>query len=353
MKKLALIALLAPILILGCIEPTTECPVSQYLDQGVAVTYLLTDFEHIMSGNQLRLSFDMTNLGEATAEDITAEIIGPDNFYILDQKKQIPDKGTYHSYQSSTLYPPDPERCLEGNAITDEFILFSRSGKQTPEAGTPIRLRIHYKYTTKAWADLVVMSQNEWEKALQSGDRPRGNQWSSAAPVKVKVTVPDTPLVPESDSQSKPVKIRFEYALAGEVKAVADPTSTNRQICALLGWRGLGENIPNCVDEVRITLQEGLAFDTGHTKNFCGGVMGSHNCAFGPAEYVGGPVREAYLRPAKVSPDKQRAEDYVLWVTVTKDHEDIIQETLKIYVDATYQMETIYETGPVVIGHVG
>ena len=343
MKKLLLLTLF---LVFGCLElGGTTCPVSQYLDQGVAVTYLDTDFKHILAGNQLTVTFDMTNLGEATAEGITAEIIGPDNFYILDSDSS-------QDFPGQALHPPDPERCLEGNAISSTITILSRSGKQTPESGTPIRLRLHYNYTSRSWADLVVMSKEEWDKSVQADQRPRGYQWSSAAPVKVKITVPDTPIVmdPEQSEQMVPINVRLEYSLGGEVKAVADPTTGNRQICAFRGWGGLGENIPNCVDRLSLKLQDGLAF-VEHTKTFCGGVSGPGNCKFISNE--DGEYTEVQLLPAKVSPDEKRAEDYVLWVKVTKPLDEIVQENLKIYADAYYQMETTYETDKVVIGHVG
>jgi len=347
MKRLLL--LLSLFLVFGCLEPTQTCPVSQYLDQGVAVTYLETDFKEILSGNKIVVSYDITNLGESTAEDITAEIVGPDNFYVLDEN-------VFQDHSIWTLYPPDPAKCLEGKAISEEITLGSRSGKQTPLDGVPIRLKISYKYTSRSWADLIVMSKEEWDKTVQSGERPRGNQWESAAPVKVKITVPDSPIVPESDESedmAKPIRIKLEYGLGGEIKAVVNnPNPKDIQICAFEGWREPGEYVPNCVGDLRISLQEGLTFETEHPKNFCGGIIGPINCVFGPADNDGN-VREAYLRPAKVSPDKQRTEEYVLWVTVTENPQNIVQETFKIYADATYTMQTIYETDKVVINNVG
>ena len=360
------ILLFALVLVAGCLESTsTDCPVSQYLDQGVAATYLETDFREILAGNPLNVRVDVNNLGEAIGRNIKGEIIGPDNFYILEKQ----DWGGWPACEDAedgciwespaTLYPPDPERCLEGNVETGKVKMISRAGKQTPSDGVQLRFRLTYDYTSQAWADLIAMDEVEWTRQIKTGSLPQGYQWQSAAPIKIKLIVPDSPIVLREATlgESYPIRIRLDYALIGEAKAVVKSYDKPdaRDVCAFVGsYKEAPDSVPNCIRSLTITLQKGLAFDTGNQNAYCGGVRGNSRCAdnymVASGDNPGDPMRQIIITPAKVSPSKKNAEEYVLWVEVT-DEPGIIQKTYKITAEADYRMEIVYDTDKVVVSN--
>jgi len=352
----------AVLLVLGCIEmPGAVCPVSQYLDQGVAVTYLDTDFDEILAGNPLKVRVDVGNLGEAIGRNVRAEVVGPDNFYLLGTQDWGDGEASWTA--SGDLYPPDPQRCLEGGIETGTVTLMSRTGKETPSDGVRIRLKLNYDYKSQAWADLIAMDEMEWNRQVKTGQMPQGYQWQSAAPIKVKIIVPDSPvvlpmeIVPLEDRNAYPIRVRLEYALIGEAKAVDEGTPENQEVCAFVGHReGAPQFVPNCVKSLKLVLQKGLAFDTDNPDSYCGGSRGNSRCVDSYVTAEGDnpsdPKRAIDIDPAKVSPNKNNIEEYVLWVKVA-DNPGIIQKTYKITAEAQYTMEVVYDTNKVVVSDAG
>lgn len=294
-----LVWLLMLVLCIGCIGTGQKqmCDV-RYNQAGVAVTNMQVDYPQIYAGNKLRLSLEVANLGDMIAKNVKLYIIGPDNYF------ELPDGPVI---SSSSMAPPQPNECIEGELKSGLAVLESKKGKQSLE-GVAVKLKLKYDYDSHAWADIVVLSEQQWNVRMQEGYVPKLYQYQSVAPIKIKMAVPAVPVIENSEFQ---VVLSLENVLAS-----ADATAR----------KGTKEDV---VESVTVTIPGSFEFgDSG--------------------ECVKQSETTCKISGFKITTDPENVEEKKITIKL-KDEESVLEENFKIKVDAEYTYEVFYNTEPIII----
>ncbi len=300
--RLLLIALI--VLSLGCVgaEEKQACQVT-YNPAGVAVTNMQLDYPKIYAGNKIRLSLEVANLGDETGKDIDLKVIGPGHYFTIPADSVI---------TKESMEPPDPNKCIEGGIKSATVQLKSKTGSQALD-GVPIKLKLAYGYKSRAWADVVVLSEQQWAVRMQEGYVPKLYQGQSVAPIKIKMGVPAMPVVGNSEFQ---VQVSLENT--------AGPSSESKSIDDMLN--------PDVVKKVTITIPKEFEFTESIA---CKQPVSGNACVIENFEVTKDPDN---IKEKKVS-------------VKLKDSKasSLLEENFKINVDAEYDYNVFYNTNPVII----
>ncbi len=296
MKKILFLLL---ILSLGCIETGQKqvCNV-KYNPTGVAVTDIQVDYAQIYAGNNIRLSVEVANLGDETATDITLNVVGPDNYFTLPSGSVL---------SSTSMAPPDPNKCIEGELKNKLIVLESKSNKQALD-GVPIKLKLKYEYKSHAWTDVVVLSEQQWAVRTQEGYVPKLYSYQSVAPIKINMVAPAVPVVEDSEFQ---VRLSLENALASPDSKATKGTDAG------------------VVEEVRVMIPEQFEF------------VGKNDCASTSG-------RVCVIKDFDVTKDPENVIEKKIEVKLS-DPTGLLEENFKINAEADYNYEVFYYTTPIVI----
>jgi len=296
------------VLSLGCIGvggQKQECLVA-YNPAGVAVTSMQLDYPKIYAGNSLRLSLEVANLGEETGRNIGLSIMGPDHYFDIPADAVI---------SKDSMEPPDPNKCIEGGIKSATVQLKSKTGVQALE-GVPIRLKLAYGYKTRAWADIVVLSEQQWAVRVQEGYVPQLYQGQTVAPIKINMAVPAVPIVSNST-----------FYVQVSLENTAGPSSESKPMSG---------TTPDTVDKVTITIPpDKFEFvESGACNSLVANV-----CTIEDFEVTKDPKNMIEKKVAVKLKDSQVG--------------SLLEENFKIMVDADYGYNVFYDTKPVIIAGGG
>jgi len=296
---------------LGCIqaEQKQTCQVA-YNPAGVAVTNMQLDYPKIYAGNKVRLSLEVANLGEETGKDIDLKVTGPEHYFTIPAESVI---------AKASMEPPDPNKCIEGGIKSATVQLESKPGVQALD-GVPIKLKLAYGYKTRAWADVVVLSEQQWAVRMQEGFVPKLYQGQTVSPIKIKLGVPAVPVVGNSVFQ-------VQLSLENPAASSSGPTSTTDSVTAYIG--DLVD--PDMVKNVTITIPDGFEFSE------------SSACTEVSAD-------ACRIENFKVTKDPDNVREKRVSVKL-KDSKlsSLVEESFKIDVEADYGYTVFYNTNPVII----
>lgn len=165
------------------ITPKEPCKV-QYGTSGVVISQLKPDYAKVYTGNEVRYSIEVTNLGEVKATDISLKC--------TDDSELLCTNAIFNGVPI-TLNPPDASACIEGALKQDQII----TKAQIPTGQEPayLKVKLSYAYSSTAWYDIVIISETQWKIRQQQGIKPVQSMYHSASPVVLEVYVPDAPVV--------------------------------------------------------------------------------------------------------------------------------------------------------------
>lgn len=180
---------------------------TQYSDNGVVFSQLKPDYAKTYKGGTLRFNIEITNMGEKQAGNIEVMCTNPSTAEL-----SCPDPAVF--YTKSTLNPPDPSACIEGEAGQKQIKVDARL--PTGEEPAYFRARLSYDYSSLSWSEVNIVSETQWRIRTQQGVKPVQSAYQSAAPIKIELGVPDAPLVYEPAGENKfPLTIALKNVFEG------------------------------------------------------------------------------------------------------------------------------------------
>ncbi len=279
--------------IAGCMGTGSGDTTTSMPGDGVVITNIKTDYDTIEAEEKMTLAVDFENRGEKTAEDITGEIIRKGSFQI----------DPVYVEATSSLEPP-----IEDTYSSDEFIWDIRAPDVSEERIEEIQARIHYNYTTEAFATIHFVPRDILREKGEASFQTDAS--SSNGPLKINI-VSNQPAVIRDDDLSSCFGYDFECIDISE-----------GETCQYLGcdWEPATANSPEqCTGTADDDLHCENLEEEGHCKAVDGGAVGENTCNWGPVKDIRMTILVENMGGGQVENETEEGEfveDYIKKLTI-------------------------------------
>lgn len=179
----------------GCIR-AKECPLVVSQTDGVVVTRLQPSYNLIPVGDQVTLTAEIQNRGNALAENVRAYVWSKPGFAI-EGKTDI---------EANTLNPPRLDICSSGDAKPLQWRL--TAGCDPRES--VLAIAVEYDYTSDGWASIFLVSDVEAERAAGKF-KEKGENKPSAGPIQVLLEpLQNEPIIISEESPNFDVRAKIK-----------------------------------------------------------------------------------------------------------------------------------------------
>ena len=201
---LLVIAVFVPIALSSGCARAKDCPIVVSQTDGVVVTRLQPSYNLIPVGDEVILTAEVQNKGNAVAENVEAYVWSKPGFQLDPLKANFP---------LGTLNPPRLDICSAGDAQVMTWRL--KAGCDPRES--VLAIAVEYDYTSVGWASIFMVSDNEAERTAGKF-KEKGENHPSAGPIQVFLEpLQNEPVIISTDANSqKTFNVRAKFKDLGK-----------------------------------------------------------------------------------------------------------------------------------------